>query len=232
MQRVSERVAVDAIHFTDPSCPWAYSAEPLFRTPERRVERWLNFRRRFGMPVLPEPRSRLISSGRACRAIVAARAESVELGDARLRRIRLAWFTSTLLLDEDEGIASVAAQVPGLDVERVLARIGDPEVEAAYQADRAETRSAATVGRPAIAQGRTATSDGPERFTAPSVVFRSAGRSLVAGGWQSLRAYDVCIANLEPDLPPRAAPGVSEALAAFPATSGSARVRDRRGRPA
>jgi 2-hydroxychromene-2-carboxylate isomerase len=248
MRRVSEPRVVDVIHFTDPSCPWAYSAEPLFRTlewrfgehlrwrtvmiglsedtsraqrsgltPERRVQNWLDYSRRFGMPVLAEPRSRLISSGRACRAVVAARAQSLELGNALLRRIRLAWFTSTLLLDEDEGLAAVAALVPGLDADRALSMIDDPAVEAAYQADRAETRSAATLGAPAIAQGRTAATDGPERFTAPSVVFRADGRSLVAGGWQSLRAYDVCIANLAPELPRRPAPGVADALAAFPA---------------
>ncbi len=85
-------------------------------TPERRVQSWLGFQRRFGMPVLAEPRTRLVSSGRACRAVVAARAQSRELSDALLRRIRLAWFTSTLLLDEDEGLAAVAALVPGLDV--------------------------------------------------------------------------------------------------------------------
>jgi protein-disulfide isomerase-like protein with CxxC motif len=239
--------AVDVNHFTDPSCPWAYSAEPLMRalqwrfgdglrwrtvmiglsedtsraqasgsTPERRVQSWLGFQRRFGMPVLAEPRSRLISSGRACRAVVAARAQSPELSDALLRRIRLAWFTSTLLLDEDEALATVAALVPGLDVARVMSAIDEPTTEAAYQADRAETRSAQQQGQPAIAQGRTAASDGPERFTAPSILFRSGERALVAGGWQPLGAYDVCIANLEPSLPRRAAATVAEALAAFP----------------
>jgi protein-disulfide isomerase-like protein with CxxC motif len=238
---------VDVIHFTDPSCPWAYSAEPLMQTlqwrfgnglrwrtvmiglsedsvrsasagytPERRVQGWLGFQRRFGMPVLAEPRSRLISSGRACRAVVAARAQSLELSDALLRRIRLAWFTSTLLLDEDESLASVASLVPGLDVAQVISSIDDPATESAYQADRAETRSAQEQGLPAIAQGRTARSDGPERFTAPSILFRVGDRSLVAGGWQSLGAYDVCIANLEPSLERRAAAGVAEALAAFP----------------
>jgi 2-hydroxychromene-2-carboxylate isomerase len=241
------KLAVEAIHFTDLSCPWAYSAEPLQRalewrfgehlrwrtvliglsedtsraeargmTPASRTASWLNYSRRFGMPVIAEPRSRLISSGRACRAVAAARAQSVSLSDAFLRRIRLAWFTSTLLLDEDEVLGSLAAQVPGLDAERVLARLDDPATEAVYQADRAETRRAAELGRAAIAQGRTAHSDGAERFTAPSIRFSSGDRVLVAGGWQSLGAYDVCIANLEPDLPRRAAPSVAEALAAFP----------------
>ena len=247
MPGMSEHPAVDVIHFTDPSCPWAYSAEPLMRTlqwrfgdglrwrtvmiglsedtsrsersgytPQRRVQSWLRFQRRFGMPVLPEPRARLISSGRACRAVVAARAQSVELADALLRRIRLAWFTSTLLLDEDDVLRSVAARVPGLDAGKVIALLDDPAVEAAYQADRAETRSADADGRPAIAQGRTARTDGPERFTAPSIVFRRGERSLVAGGWQPLGAYDACIANLDPSLPRRPAASISDALAAFP----------------
>jgi protein-disulfide isomerase-like protein with CxxC motif len=237
MPVVTTPPVVDVIHFTDPSCPWAYSAEPLMRTlqwrfglsedtsrseragytPERRVQGFLGFQRRFGMPVLAEPRTRLISSGRACRAVVAARAQSRQLSDALLRRIRLAWFTSTLLLDEDEGLAAVAALVPGLDVEQMISLIDDPATEAAYQADRAETRSAAVQGQPAIAQGRTAASDGPDRFTAPSILFRAGERALVAGGWQPFGAYDVCIANLEPSLERRAAATVEEALAAFPA---------------
>jgi 2-hydroxychromene-2-carboxylate isomerase len=242
-----EHPTVEAIHFTDPSCPWAYSAEPLQRalewrfgqhlrwrtvliglsedtsraeargmTPASRTASWLEYGRRFGMPVIAEPRSRLISSGRACRSVAAARAQSVALGDALLRRIRLAWFTTTLLLDEDAVLGSVAAGVAGLDAERVVALLDDPATEAVYQADRAETRSAGETGRPAIAQGRTASSDGSERFTAPSIRFRAGDRALVAGGWQPLGAYDVCIANLEPELPRRGAPGVAEALAAFP----------------
>jgi 2-hydroxychromene-2-carboxylate isomerase len=248
MPRVTDSPTIDVLHFTDPSCPWAYSAEPLMRalewrfgaglrwrtvmiglsedtsrsersgyTPERRVQSWLGFQRRFGMPVLPEPRTRLVSSGRACRAVAAARVQSLELGDALLRRIRLSWFTSTLLLDEDAALRTVAEQVPGLDVAQLIAQIDDPAVEAVYQADRAETRKAQDEGQPAIAQGRTAATDGPERFTAPSIVFRDGDRSLVAGGWQPLGAYDVCIANLQPSLPRRPTPTVVEALAAFPA---------------
>jgi 2-hydroxychromene-2-carboxylate isomerase len=239
---------VEAIHFTDPSCPWAYSAEPLMRAlewrygahlrwrtvliglsettdraaasgrpPASRAASWTRYGERFGMPVLGEPRTRLIASGQACRAVVAARRQSGELSLALLRRIRLAWFTTTLLLDEPEVLHAVAAQVPGLDADAVVAGLADPQVEAAYEADRAETRNAAETGRPAIAQGRTAASDGPARFTAPSIIFRAHGRALVAGGWQPFGAYDLCIANLEPDLPRRGQPSVAEALAAFPA---------------
>ena len=172
--------------------------------------------KRFGMPVGLEPRSRMIHSGRACRAVVSAREQSPELGTALLRAIRLAWFTSTLLLDDDDGLRGAAAAVPGLDVERMLAGIETAAVEEAYQADRAETRSAGAKGKAAIAQEKTATATEGERFTAPSLVFQRDGQRLVAGGWQPLHAYDVCVANLAPDLPRRPEPRVAEALAAFP----------------
>src|SRR2546430_7334571 len=94
---------VRVTQYTDPSCPWAYSAEPFLRglewrygaglewrtvmiglsedtrareragvTPATRVRGWKEFEGRFGMPVLSTPRSRLIASGRACRAVKAA----------------------------------------------------------------------------------------------------------------------------------------------------------------
>ena len=44
-----------------------------------------------------------------------------------------------------------------------------PDVLAAYEADRAEARSAE--GSPASVQGKTADTDGAERFTAPTLVF-------------------------------------------------------------
>ena len=96
-------------------------------------------------------------------------------------------------MDTDEAIADVAATVDGLDAAAVVALLDDPAVEAAYQSDRAEARAAL---EPAILQGKTARTDGPERFTAPSLVFRHGDRVLVAGGWQPLEAYDVCVANL------------------------------------
>ncbi len=49
-------------------------------------------------------------------------------------------------------------------------------------------------------QGKTATTDGPVRFTAPSVVFERNGTHLVAGGFQPVEAYDVLVANLDPTL--------------------------------
>ena len=103
-----------------------------------------------------------------------------------------------------------------LDPDRLIRDLADPGVEAAYQAEHAEARSAAGIGDPAIAQDRAALFDGGARFTAPSLVFRYDGRTLVAGGFQSFEAYDVCVANLAPHLPRRDQPEPAELLAASP----------------
>jgi len=96
----------------------------------------------------------------------------------------------------------------------VLAALDSPEVEAAYQADRAEARTAQ--GSPTEAQGKAAQSDGPVRYTAPSLIFSHAGRQLEAGGFQPVEAYDVLLANLDPSLERRPpAEDALEALAQF-----------------
>jgi len=184
--------------------------------PERRAPGNARFGRRFGMPMLHAGRARVQGTGRACRAFKSAQRQGDDLAEAFLRELRFGYFTTLDYMDEDDGIANAARRVPGLDVDVVIAGIADAAVEAAYQADRAETRDAANLGPAAIAQGKTADTDGSERFTAPSLVFRRGGRSLTAGGWQLLPAYDVCVANLAPDLAPRPTPEPAELLHGFP----------------
>jgi hypothetical protein len=73
-----------------------------------------------------------------------------------------------------------------------------------YERDRSESRTAA--GSPAELQGKTADTDGPVRFTAPSVVFELGEQKLMAGGFQPVEAYDVLVANLDPALERNDAP--------------------------
>jgi hypothetical protein len=88
-------------------------------------------------------------------------------------------------------------------------------VEEAYQRDRAEARRAA--GSPTQLQEKHASTDGPVRYTAPSLVFEHAGRRLEAGGWQTIEAYDVLVANLIPDGERQRVPDDPlEILTAFP----------------
>ena len=215
-------------HMADPACPWAYSALPAisalrFRyggqldwrvrtiglaettehyerrgyTPARMAQAPLRFAR-FGMPFVLAPRSRVIATGRACRAVVAARLEGEDLGYLALRALHLAWFTTDLLLDEDGAIEAALAREPALDAEAIVARLDEPAVQDAYERDRSEARTAA--GSPAALQEKTARTDGPERYTAPTLIFEANGRRLEAGGHQPLAAYDVLVANLDPEL--------------------------------
>jgi 2-hydroxychromene-2-carboxylate isomerase len=247
---------VTVTQYTDPSCPWAYSAEPFLRhlewrygdglqwravmiglsedtrareragvTPSSRVAGWKEYETRFGMPVLSTPRTRLIASGRACRAVKAAERASAAAGWRLLRALRLGWFTSTLLLDADEDIARVA-DAAGLDGATIAAGISAPDVEAAYQHDRAEARSAGETGAPAVAQERAEVFDGGARFTAPSLVFSRGGERFVAGGWQPFDAYDLCVANLAPELPRRPPPSPGDLVAAYPAGLTTAEVAE------
>jgi hypothetical protein len=100
--------------------------------------------------------------------------------------------------------------VPGIDPELVVAQIDSPEVVEVYQRDKDETRRAA--GSSAELQGKTSTSDGPVRFTAPSVVFELGGTRLVAGGFQPVEAYDILVTNLDPTLHREPPPETPEPL--------------------
>jgi 2-hydroxychromene-2-carboxylate isomerase len=176
---------------------------------------WMEFRDRFGMPFAIAPKARLSATARACRAIVAARLMEPGSEWAVLRALQVANFTLPLLLDDEDALAAVLAGVEGVDAAAVVARLDDPEVTAAYERDRAEARSA--TGSPAELQGKTSTSDGPVRFTAPSLILEAGDHRLVGGGWQTVEAYDVLVANLAPGLERREPPeGVEPLLARFP----------------
>ena len=238
--------AIEITHLTDPGCPWAYSALPAHTTLRWRYGdqlRWelamigltedaaqyaargytptrsavgLRRFRRFGMPFQITPKARLSATSPGCRAIVATRLAAPSLEEAALRALQFAQFTTTGTLDDPDTLRSALARVDGLDADAVVDRIDDPEVVAAYEADRARARTAA--GSPTEFQGRAANTDGAVRYTAPSLVFEGPdGRRLEAGGFQPIEAYDVVIANLDPTLerrPPAEDP--VEVLSAFP----------------
>lgn len=239
---------IDVTHFTDPGCPFAYSASPALAvlrwrygrqlrwrlvtiglaedpqryldagyTPTRSVIGVQSYFHRFGMPFLLAPRERVLATSRACRAIVATRLLAPGREEAALRALQLAWFNTPLLLDEDAAIAAALARVEGLDVDAVVAAIDDEPTIAAYEQDKLETRQAE--GGPTHFQGKARQTDGPVRYSAPSLVFTdAAGRRLEAGGFQTIEAYDVLIANLHTGLERRApAETALAALEAFPA---------------
>jgi hypothetical protein len=168
------------------------------------------------MPYSFERKPRMAATARACRAIVAARELDPALGEAALRALQLLQFTTPMLLDDDGDLRTALATVPGLDAHAIVDRIDDPEIVALYEADRALARSAE--GSPTHAQDRFSTSDGPVRYTAPSVIFEQEdGRSFEVGGFQPFEAYDTALANLDPGLERRPAPDdLLDALSEFP----------------
>jgi protein-disulfide isomerase-like protein with CxxC motif len=238
---------ITAIHFTDPACPWAYSARPAHArlrwrfgdqiewqlvliglsesaeayeargyTPDRLLDTQHRFSKRFGMPYSFQLKPRMAGTARACRAVVAARKLDPALGEAALRALQLMHFTTAGVLDDDEDLRAALEDVPGLDADAIIARIDAPDVVAAYQADRALARSAE--GSPTHAQDRFSTSDGPVRYTAPSVIFEDEqGHRFEVGGFQPFEAYDTALANLAVGLDRHPAPNdVLEALLEFP----------------
>jgi len=174
-------------------------------TPLRMASSGLRFRDRYGMPFAPNPKPRLSASSRACRAVIAARREWPGSEWRVFRALQLANFNTPLLFDDDEQMRVALSDVPGVDADEIIALIDAPEVLAAYEQDKAQTRTAA--GSPTELQGKAGNSDGAVRYTAPSLLFETAdGRRLEAGGFQPVEAYDVVIANLDPTLERRAAP--------------------------
>ena len=216
---------VRVTHFTDPGCPWAWSASPALAALRWRYGDQLEWRhvmigltesgeqyeergytplwmatshllfRQFGMPFSPVPKARVAGTSAACRAIIAHRRRNPGRDWHGLRALQFLQFCSPQMLD-DAG-ALQAALGSDLDIDA-------PEVWEDYERDRAEARTAE--GTPADAQDKTASYDGPIRYTAPSLIFEADGQSLVAGGWQPLGAYDVLLANLDPTLERRPAP--------------------------
>jgi predicted DsbA family dithiol-disulfide isomerase len=222
-------VIIEATLYTDAACPWAYSASPALHVLRWRYREQFSwrlvmiglrdevadaaaaaydtaasalsrraFRDRYGMPFVLVPRPRLSATGRGCRAVVAARLLNPGSEWRVFRALQFANFTTGLMLDDDEAIVDALRGASGIDAYAIAGALDSPEVSEAYERDKAEARTAA--GTAAEMQCKTSTSDGPVRYTAPSVVFRAGKQELVAGGWQPLLAYDVLVANLDPTL--------------------------------
>jgi protein-disulfide isomerase-like protein with CxxC motif len=244
---------IDVTHFTDPGCPWAYSAWPALTLLRWRYGNGLRWKlvtiglaedasrytasgytptrsaigyagfRRFGMPFQVTPKASLSSTSPACRAIVATRLTAPELEESAFRALQFAQFTTTGVFDDPETLRGALAGVDGLDADEIIGRIDDPDVREAYDADRALARTAA--GSPTESQGRAANTDGAVRYTAPSLIFEFDGARLEAGGFQPAEAYDVVIANLDPTLE-RRPPAIDplDVLAEFPYPLATAEV--------
>ncbi len=178
-------------HFTDPSCPWAFSAErqrlrllwlygeqidwelhvvvlseeaPEGLTPERESAHHRRLAVRFGMPIDWRERVRVAPSVHACRAVVAVRLRWPEREAAMLRRLRVLNFAGELLDDSDT--LELAAEQAGLPVAELAEWAAAPEVEAALQEDMRAARSPSPASR--AQDYKLGGPDTERRYTCPS----------------------------------------------------------------
>jgi predicted DsbA family dithiol-disulfide isomerase len=221
--------------FTDPACPFAFSAEPV-----RQRLRWHygdqltwelrmivltaepgeaeklaggapDLQQRHGMPIEPSPYPRPASSEPACRAVVAARLNAPELEEPLLRRLRIRVMAGGLL--DDPELLDGAARDVGLDPRRLGQWCASDTVHAALAADMAAARNP-----PPAARALDHKLGGPpeeRRYTAPSYEIGSESATIVVPGFNPVEVYETAIANLAPELVRRAKPESVGALLAW-----------------
>jgi 2-hydroxychromene-2-carboxylate isomerase len=229
-------VQLELTHYTDPACPFAFSAEPVRRRlrwhygdqlvwrtrmivltlepgeAEKLAEGAPGLQRRYGMPIDPAPYPRPASSEPACRAVVAARLHTPALEEPLLRRLRVRTMTGGLL-DDPDLIAAAAADV-GLDGHELRRWCDTEAVEETLRADIAAARAPSRAAR--ALDHKLGGPESARRYTAPSYELVRPDDRRVASipGFNPVEAYETAIANLAPELERRAKPeGVEDVLA-------------------
>ncbi|HET6549262.1 MAG TPA: DsbA family protein [Solirubrobacter sp.] len=217
--------------FTDPACPFAFSAEPVRQRlrwhygdqltwrlrmivltlepgePEKLAEGAPGLQRRYGMPIDPAPFPRTFSSEPACLAVVAAREHAPGSELALLRRLRMRLWVGGLL--DDPALIAGAAADAGLDPEALQRWCATPEVRAALDADIAAARSPARAAR--ALDHKLGGPPGQRRYTAPSCEIGG----FAIPGFNPVEVYETAIANLAPELERRPKPASVEELLAW-----------------
>jgi predicted DsbA family dithiol-disulfide isomerase len=226
---------VSITEFTDPGCPWAWSAEPFRRRLQWLYGDKLNWERR--MVVLADDPQEYLDKGLtpeklAAGAATIAREHGMPIDSsvrprmhatapacraivaARLRApaaedpLLRAFRVRSMageLLDEPQTLDGAAADA-GLDAAQLRGWMQEAEVEAALEEDRAAARR--PMGAARVLDERLANWSGGRRYTCPSyeIVRRSDGVRIAVPGFQPFAAYDVVLANLVPGSERRSPP--------------------------
>lgn len=225
-------VDVRITEFTDPGCPWAYSAEPFRRRLEWLYGEHLDWRiRMVGLSETPEdylekgftPDKQVRSFERIAKehgmpidtterrrmaATVPACRAVVAAGlhspdrERMLLRRLRVRHFSGELLDEPETIAGAATEA-GLDPWELDRWTEGEDVEAALREGMAQARQPMPAAR--VLDAKLANWSGGRRYTCPSyeLLRESDGVTIAVPGFQPFPVYDVLLANLVPDVPRR-----------------------------
>ncbi|MEP6955029.1 MAG: DsbA family protein [Solirubrobacteraceae bacterium] len=229
-------MALDVQLFTDPACPFAFSAEPArlrlrwhygeqlrWRTTmivltlepgeaEKLAEGAPTLQRLHGMPIDPAPYPRPASSEPACRAVVAARLHAPAAADALLRALRVHTMAGGLL--DDPTLLAAAAGDAGLDAGQLERWCASAAVRAALAEDVRAARATSAAAR--ALDHRLGGPPEQRRYTAPSYEFAApdGATPFAIPGFHPVEAYEAAIANLAPGLQRRPKPdSVAEVLA-------------------
>ncbi|HET9719279.1 MAG TPA: DsbA family protein [Solirubrobacteraceae bacterium] len=208
--------------FTDPVCPFAFSAEPvrqrlrwhygeqlrwvtrmivLTREPgeaEKLAEGAPGLQARYGMPIDPAPYPRPASSEPACLAFVAARLHAPDRAGSLLRQLRVRVMRGGLA--DDPALIRAAAANAGIDPDALA---GWCQTEAARSALEEDAAAARHPSRAALAlEHKLGGTPHERRYTAPSYLI--GGFSIP--GFNPIEVYETAIANRAPELTRRARP--------------------------
>jgi predicted DsbA family dithiol-disulfide isomerase len=213
--------------FTDPACPFAFSAEPV-----RLALRWRygdalqwqlrmivltlepgegdklaqgapGLQRRYGMPIAPHPYPRTFSSEPACRAVVAVREYCGQAAAARLLRGLRVRAMAGGLLDDERLVRSAGTEV-GVYPSDLRRWSTSAPTEAALRADIAAAREPSPGAR--ALDHKLGGPRGERRYTAPSYELAAGKRSISVPGFNPADVYETAIANLAPDVRRREPP--------------------------
>src|ERR1700748_2082493 len=141
--------AIDVTHFSDPGCPWAWSASPALAVLQWRYGDQLAWRhvmigltesgsvyegrgytparfargyrsfRHRGMPFATAARERIHGTWAMCRVVVAARLQAPEREGDVVRALQCAHFTSTRCLEDFGELREAIGWVPGIDADAI-----------------------------------------------------------------------------------------------------------------
>ncbi|MGH2870028.1 MAG: DsbA family protein [Solirubrobacteraceae bacterium] len=228
---------VEVTLFTDPACPFAFSAEPVRQRlrwhygegldwhlrmivltlepgeADRLAEGAPGLQRRYGMPIAPEPYPRAFSSEPACRAIVAARRHAPAHAARLLRALRVRTMAGGLL--DDPQLIAAAARDAALDLPELARWSAEPAVAAELESDIEAARSPSASAR-ALDHKLSGPAD-ERRYAAPSYELRRTDglRAASIPGFNPIEAYEAAIASVSPELPRAPKPESVSALLAW-----------------
>ncbi len=231
-------LCVRITEFTDPACPWAYSAEPFRHridwlyegrieweprmvvladtreeqeekfSPEQLADSVRKIAAEHLMPMDTRAKPYVPPSRPACGLVVAARVHSDRRAVRRALRSLRIRNFSGELIDDPATIRG-AADDAGIGAE-LDEWLADPEVERELDSDAAAARRPMPAAR--VLDHKLANWSGGRRYTCPSyeITRLEDGVTISVPGFQPFAVYDAILANLVPGLDRRDSPASAE----------------------